>query len=372
MDGFFDKYGRVIIIAVAICFVLLYLTPMRNVVGFSINGFAGNFANKVGESLGTVKMPDGSANVKREPSSMLMKSYSSIYIGVPSSFYKEVPESATKILFTDEKAPNGAKTVDLTSIHNGDVIGWLDGTTWKVSTQNSKKSITFNTDSSFMFEDCENIKEIQFDNINTSQVVNMDSMFNRCSNLTSLDLSNFDTSKVEYASYMFYECTSLTNLDISHFDTSNVTNMNNMFDGCESLKELDLSSFDTSKVKDMVCMFEECESLTNLNINDWNVSKVENMACMFNICKSLTTLNLGNWETSNLSHTYQMFHGCSNLETLDLSNFDTSKIGNPNGNMTGMFGSCYNLKSVKARSQTDIDNFKTKNTQYWTTKFEIK
>ena len=58
MDGFFEKYGRVIIVAVAICFVLLFLTPMRNVVGSSINGFAGNFANKVGESLGTVKMPD--------------------------------------------------------------------------------------------------------------------------------------------------------------------------------------------------------------------------------------------------------------------------------------------------------------------------
>lgn len=66
MDGFFDKYGRVIIIAVAICFVLLYLTPMRNVVGSSINGFAGNFANKVGESLGTVKMPDGSDNIAWE------------------------------------------------------------------------------------------------------------------------------------------------------------------------------------------------------------------------------------------------------------------------------------------------------------------
>ncbi|MBU9872510.1 hypothetical protein KTQ89_09100 [Holdemanella porci] len=60
MDGFFERYGRVIIVAVVICFVLLFLTPMRNVVGSSINGFAGNFANKVGESLGTVKMPDGS------------------------------------------------------------------------------------------------------------------------------------------------------------------------------------------------------------------------------------------------------------------------------------------------------------------------
>ena len=60
MDGFFERYGRMIIVAVAICFVLLYLTPMRNVVGSSINGFAGNFANKVGDSLRTVKMPDGS------------------------------------------------------------------------------------------------------------------------------------------------------------------------------------------------------------------------------------------------------------------------------------------------------------------------
>ena len=66
MDGFFEKYGRIIIIAVAICFVLLYLTPMRNVVGSSINGFAGNFANKVGESLETVKMPDGSDNIAKE------------------------------------------------------------------------------------------------------------------------------------------------------------------------------------------------------------------------------------------------------------------------------------------------------------------
>ena len=57
---FFEKYGRMIVVAVAICFVLLFLTPMRNVVGSSINGFVGNFANKVGESLGTVKMPDGS------------------------------------------------------------------------------------------------------------------------------------------------------------------------------------------------------------------------------------------------------------------------------------------------------------------------
>lgn len=136
MDGFFEKYGRMIIVAVAICFVLLYLTPMRNVVGSSINGFAGNFANKVGESLGTVKMPDGSDNVVKEKSSMLMKA-SEHYNA--SSFNWKIPRSTTKILFTDEKAPNGVETVDLTDAQDGDVVGWLDGTTWKISTQDSKK-----------------------------------------------------------------------------------------------------------------------------------------------------------------------------------------------------------------------------------------
>lgn len=295
MDGFFEKYGRMIIVAVAICFVLLYLTPMRNVVGSSINGFAGNFANKVGESLGTVKMPDGSDNIKREPSSMLMKagSYYPYYNNsqYPSYFNESVPESATKILFTDEKAPNGVKTVDLTAAGDGDVVGWLDGTTWKVSTQDSKKSITFNADSSYMFDCIPNIKEIQFNNINTSQVKNMSGMF---------------------------EHSSVTCLELLNFDTSNVTNMRSMFQAMRGdVEMLDLSSFNTSKVTDMS----------------------------------------------------QMFAWSENLQSLNVSNLDTSKVTN----MKSMFLCCDSLKEVKVRSQTDIDNFKTKNTYIGNNvKFEIK
>lgn len=316
MDGFFDKYGRVIIIAVAICFVLLYLTPMRNVVGSSINGFAGNFANKVGESLGTVKMPDGSDNIKREPSSMLMKSYDyypDYHASHMKAFNAKVPESATKILFTDEKAPNGAETVDLTSAQDGDVVGWLDGTTWKISTQDSKKSITFNTDSSQMFTCISNIKEIQFNNIDTSQVTNMRSMF-------------------------YYS--QVTSLNLSGFDTSNVTDMSQMFMGCSNLEEINLSRFDTSKVTDMNCMFDGCESLKELNLNNFDTSKVKKM--------------------------YYMFSDCKALVSLDLSIFDTSNVTD----MSSMFDGCNKLVSVKVRSQTDIDNFKT-TSSVPNTKFEI-
>ena len=232
MDGFFDKYGRVIIIAVAICFVLLYLTPMRNVVGSSINGFAGNFANKVGDSLGTVKMPNGSDNIKREPSSKIIG-----FDGSESQFANAIPRQATAVVFTDEVAPKGATTTDLTVAKDGDVVGWLDGTTWKVSTQNPRKAVAFNENCTEMFvvqdgfEDnkLSGLTHISFDNVDTSNVTNMERMFWVCPNLTSLDVSGFDTSKVTRMLEMFMGCSSLTSLDISNFNTSKVQAMAFMF-----------------------------------------------------------------------------------------------------------------------------------------------
>lgn len=356
MDGFFEKYGRVIIIAVAICFVLLYLTPMRNVVGSSINGFAGNFANKVGESLGTVKMPDGSNNIKREPSSMLMKANSDRNA---SSFNGNIPSSATKIMFTDEKAPKGVATVDLTAAQDGDVVGWLDGTTWKISTQDSKKSVTFNADSSYMFFDggTGRIKEIQFNNIDTRQVKSMDNLFIMCKGLTNLDLSSFDTSNVTNMNSMFRSCINLERLDLSSFDTSKVTDMGAIFTDCRGLTNLNLSNFNTSKVENMGYMFCGCSGLTNLDLGNLNTSKVKNMMHMFNGL-SVTSLDLSNFDTSNVTDMVSMFFGCTDLTNIDLSSFDTSKVES----MGSMFYQCYKLNSIKVRSQTDIDNFKTKGT----------
>ena len=220
MDGFFDKYGRVIIIAVAICFVLLFLTPMRNVVGSSINGFAGNFANKVGESLGSVKMPDGSDNIVKEKSSMIIGTIGNFYYDdakVDTQFANAIPEQATSVVFTDEVAPKGTSTTDLTVTKDGGVVGWLDGTTWKVSTQDPNKAITFNENCFGMFSSRDNsgdfkpskLTQISLNNVDTLNVGGMDHMFSRCSNLVSLDLSSFDTSNVHICEGMFDDCLKL-------------------------------------------------------------------------------------------------------------------------------------------------------------------
>ena len=187
-------------------------------------------------------------------------------------FANAIPEQATAVVFTDEVAPAGTATTDLTVVKDEDVVGWLDGTTWKVSTQNPNKAVTFNENCMMMFDaiNDENVgasrfTRISFDNVDTSNVTNMYGMFQNCRNLTSLDLSNFDTS--------------------------NVTNMYKMFGDCKILTSLNLSNFNTSNVKYMASMFYQCINLTNIYVGPkWSTEKLTDSgksAYMFAGCTNL-------------------------------------------------------------------------------------
>ena len=279
--------------------MLLFLTPMRNVVGSSINGFAGNFANKVGDSLGTVKMP-----YEKEKSSMLIDG---------PDFKEKVTARAYSIIFTDEVAPKGESTIDLTVAQDGSVVGWTDiYGVWKISTQDKKKAILFNTNSASMFN-YPFLKNIDFHNVDTSNVTSMRSMFYDCG-ITNLDLSSFDTHNVTDMSYMFNSCDNLTSINLSGFDTSSVTDMRCMFWRCNHLTNLDLSNFDTSNVTDMNYMFHECYDLTSVNLSSFNTSNVKDMSSMFESCKSLESLDLSSFNFNlYLSNLSQMFSDCGKL-----------------------------------------------------------
>ena len=147
------------------------------------------------------------------------------------------------------------------------------------------------TNTSYMFENCEDLTELDVSSLDTTKVTNMAHMFSKCSNLTELDVSNFDTTQVTNMSYMFANCSNLTELDVSSFDTKQVTNMSYMFSACLRLTELNLSNFDTSQVTNMSYMFGSCNNLTELNLSSFDISKVSNITYMFSNCKALTNLN---------------------------------------------------------------------------------
>lgn len=136
----------------------------------------------------------------------------------------------------------------------------------KISVKKDASYLFSGSNLSYLYSNLQSIDGL--DNLDTSNVTNMNHIFNGCSSLTSLDLSSFDTSAVTDMSHMFYNCSSLTSLDLSSFDTSEVINMYYMFYNCKSLTSLDLTSFNTSYVtKNMDSMFKNASSLQNIYVS---------------------------------------------------------------------------------------------------------
>ena len=172
---------------------------------------------------------------------------------------------------------------------------------------------------------------------------------NRC--ITSLILNEIDTTEIDDMECMFAELRNLVSLDISTFDTSNVITMQQLFDGCNSIPSLDLSSFKTDKVRNMSYMFRYCNNLTNIILSSFNTRNVINMAYMFENNFKLKSLYLNHFGTSSVENFSHMFAGCSSLINLDLSNFDTSSATN----FASMFELCSNLVELNLANFTAIN-----------------
>ena len=113
-------------------------------------------------------------------------------------------------------------------------------------------------------------------------------------NRTSVKSVSFkDVIKPVSTAFWFYDCENLAGVDFTNLDTSAITNMNFMFDNCSALTSLDLSSFDTKAVTSMYSMFNNCSALTSLDLSSFDTSAVTSMKYMFKQCIALETLTLG-------------------------------------------------------------------------------
>ena len=225
------------------------------------------------------------------------------------------------------------KKSGINPLYAGDGVKiWLENdatdTTKFIMNIASNNTIYFPGDSSSLFYRYSSLKSINFSNVDTSDVKNMDCMFGGCTALTSLDLSKFDTKNVENMAAMFLACVALTSLNLSNFDTSKVTNFMNMFINCFRLTSLDVSNFNTSSANNMHGMFWGCSGLTSLDVSNFNTSNAKIMRGLFAQCSGLTSLDVSNFNTSNVENMEVMFSGCTKLTNLDVSNFNTSKVIN--------------------------------------------
>lgn len=318
---------------------------------------------------------------------------------VGSEFKSTIPPNATQLVFTDEKPAQGTVLTDVSYNKDMGVVGYLDGTTYKISTRRTGIKAEANVDSSYMFSETaltdidlsnlnttnvntmsamflndSNLINITFgDSFNTSKVTDMSQMFHGCSLIVNLDFSNFDTSKcTDFSSFlrgcvmletadvscfdtsnvktfysMFRDCKKLSVINVCNFDTSKSASFQSMFSGCNFVEILDVSGFNTSSLKNIHGMFVDCYNVKQLDVSKFNVSGVTNFSSMFQYCISLETVDLSNWNTSNVTSMYAMFSHCSSLLSLDLSSFDVSNVTD----VSWMFQGCENLKYL------NVDNW---------------
>lgn len=180
------------------------------------------------------------------------------------------------------------------------------------------------------------------ENLNTSEVKEMQSMFADCSSLTSVDLSHFDTGKVEDMWMMFYNCGALESIDISNFKTDSLRSMNCMFEGCTSLSSIILPKAENLKLKNLTGLFARCLLLKEIDFSGFKIPSAQEMTRMFDNCSSLTSLDLRNFDTSNCTGMYGMFLNCRNLYDINLTSFNTSNVTGA----SSMFNGCSSLQNI--------------------------
>ena len=189
---------------------------------------------------------------------------------------------------------------------------------------------------------CSNLKYLNLDNIDTSNVTNMNQTFYACPNLKSINLQSFNTSNVTDMMNMFFHCSSLETLDLSGFDTSSVTTMACMFQECTNLESVDFSSFNTRNLENMNGMFQNCTNLKSLDFSNFDTSSLKHFTRVFPYCENLEEIIFGNFNTSNVTEMDYLFCRCFSLKELDLSSFDTSNVTT----MLYMFDDCQSLEKI--------------------------
>lgn len=161
----------------------------------------------------------------------------------------------------------------------------------------------------------QNVKKISFSRnsiantppakVEDNKIVLVDKIsFYKWSNLESFDGSNLDTSHIKDMSYMFSECNKLRETSFSGWNTENVTSMQQMFFGCSSIEKLDISNFSTPNLGTMEFMFAGCGA-SIIRMDNFNMSSVYNQYGIFNDTPQGKELLITTRDTQLLNYNYQ-------------------------------------------------------------------
>jgi surface protein len=92
--------------------------------------------------------------------------------------------------------------------------------------------------------------------------------------------------------------------------------------------------------------------VTSIDVSNLDVSGVRNMTGMFGSCPKVTSIKgLDTWDVSNVTNMFHMFGGCDSLT--DLTGVEKWNVSNVT-NMGGMFYDCYALRNLSPLAKWNV------------------
>lgn len=177
----------------------------------------------------------------------------------------QLKESGTEIKaisFGDYQVPESAKVFDVSGIGSSAILAFVkDGENRLYVTNSAGGILVFGEGNSISFDGDEafaDIENIEYQNVDTSQVTSAASAFSGMKKLTSIGgLENWNTSNITTMNRMCYQCEALQSIaGMEKWDTSKVTDMSEAFAGCLSLSDASpTDSWETSSVTNKENMF---------------------------------------------------------------------------------------------------------------------
>ncbi len=247
---------------------------------------------------------------------------------------------ATTEYSTEKDIPQRAVRIDDTSVKDGFVFAWDDGTTFVWWT--NARTVYMPADCSSMFKSKNKVVKFDFAGLDFSKVTNMSEMFADNSSLT--DITGISgCSAVTNTSGMFRSCTSLDNAEVSGL-SGNISKLNGMFEGCSNISSITFADdFSTTSATDYKNVFKGCEKLRSISISGFDFSSAQNLDSMFEGCSTIEAIEPGNWSLMNVTSMNATFKGCNNLTTLNTASMATSRKLN---NLEETFAGCYSLTTI--------------------------
>ena len=236
-----------------------------------------------------------------------------------------------------------------------------------------------------LFEGYENLVNVEFYDIDSSNVTTTEAMFRNCPELWQVDISGMDTSNVIYMYQMFCNCCELVTITVGDgwtIENCSTLSCKEMFLDCVKIRGEKGTTYDSTDswasygvfahvdeapsnpgylwfhYLDMD--FDTCTLTLHGNITkqrlEYTLSDITvkhiiaapgtvfpaDSSQFFTSCKDVVSMDLSAADTSNVTDMSEMFSGLTGLETLDITGWDTSNVTD----MQQMFYQDSRLKTV--------------------------